>query len=123
MWHMKLCLLVNNLHMMTLWVDTSYAVHWDSRIHTGMVMSMVLGAAMSVSWRQELNTGSSTEAEIVGIDDALKYIIWGLYFIKEQGYEVNKKILMQDKNRPYCWPRMAGFLDPKGPSKSRTYTL
>ena len=51
-----------------------------------MVMSMGLGAAMSGSWRQKLNTGSSTEAELVGIDDDIKSIMWGLYFIKEQGY-------------------------------------
>ena len=61
-----------------------------------MVMSLGLGAVMSGSWRQKLNTGSSTEAELVGIDDALKYIMWGLYFIQAQGFEVKKNILMQD---------------------------
>ena len=61
-----------------------------------MVMSMGLGDDMSGRWRQKLNTGSSTEAELVGIDDALKSIMWGLYFIKEQGYEVTNNILIQD---------------------------
>ena len=37
-------------------------------------MSLGLGAVMSGSWRQKLNTGSSTEAELVGINNALKYI-------------------------------------------------
>ena len=72
---MKLCLSVDNLHTLTWWVDASYAVHWDSRIHTGMVMSMGLRAATSSRWSQKLNTGSSTEAELVGIDDALKSIM------------------------------------------------
>ena len=49
-------------------------------------MSMVLGAAMSGSWRQKFITGSSTESELVGIDDALKSIMWGMYFIQSQGY-------------------------------------
>ena len=40
--------------------------------------------------------GSSTEAELVGIDYAIKHIMWGLYFIQAQGYEVTKNILMQD---------------------------
>ena len=53
---------------------------------------------MSGSWHQKLNVGSSTEAELVGIDDALKHIMWGLYFIQAQGYEVTKNILMQDNN-------------------------
>ena len=62
-----------------------------------MVISLGLGAAMSGSWRQKLNTGSSTEAELVGIDDALKHIMCGLYFIQAQGYEITKNIIMQDK--------------------------
>ena len=59
-------------------------------------MSFGLGAVMSGSWRQKLNTGSSTETELVGIDDALKYIMWGLYFIQAQGFKVKNNILMQD---------------------------
>ena len=78
MMHMKLFLSVDNLQTLTWWVDASYAVHWDSIIHTGMFMSLGLGDAMSGNWRQRLNTGSSTEAELVGIDDALKHIMWGL---------------------------------------------
>ena len=61
-----------------------------------MVMSMGIVYTMSGSWRQKLNTGSSTEAELVGIDDALKFFMWGMYFIQAQGYEVTKNILMQD---------------------------
>ena len=59
-------------------------------------MSLGLGAAMSGSWHHKINTGSSTEAELIGIDDALKHIMWGLYFIQAQGYEVTKNILMQE---------------------------
>ena len=59
-----------------------------------MVISMGLGAAMSGSWSQKLNTGSSTEAELLGIDDALKSIMWGQYFIQAQGYEVKNNLLM-----------------------------
>ena len=44
-----------------------------------------------------MNTGISTESELVRIDDALKSIMWRLYFIQEQGYEVTKNILTQDK--------------------------
>ena len=35
--HMKLCLLVDNLQTVTWWLDSSYSVHWDSRINTVMV--------------------------------------------------------------------------------------
>ena len=62
---------MDNLHTLNWWVDASYTVHWDSLIHTCMVMSMGFGADMSGSWRQKLNTGSSNEDELVGIDDTL----------------------------------------------------
>ena len=42
-----------------------------------------------------MNTGSSTETELVGIDDALKSIVWEMHFIQAQGYEVTNNILMQ----------------------------
>ena len=92
--HMKLCLSVDNIQTLTWWVYDSYDLNWDSRSHTGMVMSLGLGYDISGSCRQKLNTGSSTEAELVGIDDALKHIMWGLYFIQAQGYEVTKNIIM-----------------------------
>ena len=60
----------------------SYTVHWDSRSHTGMIMLMGQGDVMSGSWRQKSNAGSSNEAELVGIDEALRYIMWGMYFIQ-----------------------------------------
>ena len=94
--HMKFCLSVDNLQTSTWLVDASYGVHWGSRSHTGMVMSLGLGAAMSGSLRQKINTGSSTEAELIGIDDALNHIMWDFYFIQAQGYEFTKNIVMQD---------------------------
>ena len=75
---MKLFLLVDNLHTLMWWVDASYAVHWDSRSHTGMVISMGIGYAMSGSWRKKLNNGSSTQAELVVIDNVIKFIMWEL---------------------------------------------
>ena len=63
-----------------------------------MVVLIGLGDAMSGRWRHKFNTGSSTKAELVGIDDALKSIIWGLYFIQAQGYEVTKTYLCRITN-------------------------
>ena len=75
---------MDNLHTLTWWFDISYVVPWDSRIHTGMFMSMGLGANIYGSWRQKLNTGSSTEAQIEGIDDAVKYMMWGCNSFKHK---------------------------------------
>ena len=78
-----------------------------------MVMSLGLGGAMLGSWRQKLNTGSSTEAELVGIDDALKYILWGLYFLQSQGLELKKNILMQDNKSTILMATNGRFLCSK----------
>ena len=51
---------------------------------------------MGISHRQKLNARSSTEAELIGIDDSLPYAMWGLYFLQAQGYDVYENVLHQD---------------------------
>ncbi len=58
------------------------------RSHTGGAMSMGTGATYSTSKKQKLNTKSSTEAELVGVDDVLPQAIWTKYFMEAQGYGV-----------------------------------
>jgi hypothetical protein len=54
------------------------------------------GMALSYSWKQKINTKSSTEAELVGVDNSLGYILWALYFMIEQGYDMDPSLLYQD---------------------------
>ena len=67
------------------WVNASFAVHPDMKIHPGAMMSMGQGAAISVSKKQKLNTKSSTESDLVGVDDYMPMIIWVEYFLDAQG--------------------------------------
>ena len=95
--YLKLTLSVGDgLFIIKWWVDASFGVHWDSKGHTGMMMSLGKGAVMSFSRKQKLNTRSSTESELVGIDDAIGEIMWGLFFMQAQGYDVARNILLQD---------------------------
>ena len=94
--HMKLKLSVENLGIIRWWVDASYNVHDDCKGQTGAMMSLGKGAPMSFSRKQKLNVRSSTEGELVGIDDALPFILWARYFIEAQGYTVEQNILYQD---------------------------
>jgi hypothetical protein len=48
------------------------------------------------STKQKLNTRSSTESELVGVDDMMPSILWTRYFLKAQGYHVNDNIIFQD---------------------------
>ncbi len=84
-----------NLNVIKWWVDASYGVHHDMRSHTGGAMSMGTGAVYSTSKKQKLNTKSSTEAELVGVDDVLPQALWTKYFMEAQGYGVST-ILNQD---------------------------
>jgi hypothetical protein len=77
-------------------VDAAFAVHPDSRSHSGFTMTMGKGAVISSSVKQKLNTRSSTEAELVAVDDAMAPIIWTLNFMEAQGYLVESHIILQD---------------------------
>ena len=60
-------------------------------------MSFGQGMALSYSWKQKINTKSSTDkAKLVGVDDALGYILWARYFMIEQGYDMDPSLLYQD---------------------------
>ena len=78
------------------WVDAAYAVHDDCRGHTGAGMSVGQRMALSYSWKQKINTKSSTEAELVGVDNSLGYILWACYFMIEQVYDMDPSLLYQD---------------------------
>ena len=94
----KLCLKLkaDNLQVVKWYVDASFAVHPDYRSHTGAVMTLGEGSIITMSKKQKLNTRSSTEAELVGADDAATMILWTGLFMEQQGYSLNKNILFKD---------------------------
>ena len=65
------------------YVDASFSVNKDMRSRTGGFMTMGTGGAFIKSRKQKLNTKSSTEAKIIGVDDVLTQVIWNQYFLKE----------------------------------------
>ena len=54
------------------------------------------GAILSGSLGQKSNTKSSTETEIIGVDQYLPTVLWSKYFIEEQGYTIENTIIHQD---------------------------
>jgi hypothetical protein len=78
------------------WVDASFAVHQNMRSHTGAVMMLGQGGLYNMSTKQKINTTSSTEAELVGVNDAMPMVIWVRNFLIAQGFNVTDNTLYQD---------------------------
>jgi hypothetical protein len=93
---LPLTLEANSLENIQWWVDASYGVHADCKSHTGGTMSLGKGAIYSASVRQKLNTKSSTEAELVGVDDMMSMILWTRQFLIGQGIGVTRNVVFQD---------------------------
>ena len=78
------------------YVDALFAVHPNMRGHTGCGLTLGRGFPISVSTKQKLNTRSSTESELVGVNDMMPIICWTRYFLLSQGYGIIENLLLQD---------------------------
>ena len=58
------------------YIDGSHAVHPNMRGNTGGGLTMGQGFPIWVSIKQNMNTRSSTESEIVGIDQLMTSVLW-----------------------------------------------
>ena len=93
---LPLILSANGSVILKWWVDASFAVHPKMRGHSGVVISMERGLPIAGPTKQKLNSRSSTETEIVGVEDFMPAICWTKYFLKAQGYNVRYNRLHQD---------------------------
>ena len=94
--HLPLTLRADDARIMKWWIDASFAVHPDMKSHTGGNGSLGKGSFYTASTRQKLNTKSSTEAELVGVDDLMPMILWSRYFLLAQGYKMGASKVYQD---------------------------
>jgi hypothetical protein len=79
------------------YVDASIAVHPNMRGHTGGGLTMGRGFPTVASWKQKLNTKSSTESKLVGVDDMMPIMLWTCNFLLlSQGYGIVENLLLQD---------------------------
>ena len=88
------------------WVDSLYTVHPDMRSHSSIIMTLGKGAMYSISCKQKLYTKSSTEAELVGIDNAMGQGLCMQHFLAAKGeyvpmttiYQENKSTILLAEN-------------------------
>ena len=48
------------------------------------MLTLRKGVVLSLSCKWKLNSKSSIEAEIIGVDDAMNFVLWVNLFVKEQ---------------------------------------
>jgi hypothetical protein len=78
------------------YVDAAFAVHKDYKSHTGATMTLGEGVLCSVSTKQKVMSRSSTEAELVGVDDVISKVLWSKLFIEAQGFQVKTTVIYRD---------------------------
>jgi hypothetical protein len=59
-------------------------------------MSFGQGMALCYSWKQKDSGKEFNQAELVGVEDTLGYILWAHYFMEEQGNDMDPSVLNKD---------------------------
>ena len=57
------------------------------------------GYIISISKKQKLNIKNLTEAEIIGANNLLPQILWTMYLLETQGYDIDDDIMYQNNMR------------------------
>ena len=78
----------DDVNIVKWWADASFADHPDMKSHTGGAMTLGKGTIYGTLTLQKINTKSSTEAELVGVNDVLPPVLWTQFFLEAQGYDV-----------------------------------
>jgi hypothetical protein len=95
--YMPLIIRADGLNIVNWWVDgASFTTHKDCRGHTCARMSLGRGLVIGISKKLKINTRSSAEAELVGVDIIAPQRLSTRYSMKLQGLKVKESILNQD---------------------------
>jgi hypothetical protein len=69
--------------------DASYQIHEGSFGHSGIVITLGNNLIFSRSSKQTLVVRSSTEAELIALEDASTYVVWLRFILKELGLNIH----------------------------------
>ena len=79
-----------------LWsIDASFAVHKDMRSHRGAMLTFGRGAVFSLSNKQKVNSTISTVVEIIGVDDAMNFVVLVKLYIEQQDVNLPMKSIIK----------------------------
>ena len=80
-------------------IDASFAVHLDCKNHTAACLTLGHGSVLSISIKQKINTKNSTEAEFMGVDDNMTFVMWIKHFFESQVRSINEAFGIQRNYR------------------------
>jgi hypothetical protein len=95
---LDLTITCKDLSILNWYIDGSYAVHEYMKGLSGSVL--MIGDNVVVSWsnKQKVNTRSSTEAQLIAVDDTLPMVQWTKLFMKDQGYDLETVVKEDNKS-------------------------
>ena len=93
---MPLILGANGTGILKCYIDGSYGVHPNMRRTLRRWPHHGKRFPVTASKKQKLNTRSSIESEVVGVDDFMPGILWTSNFMKAQDYDVVQNIFFHD---------------------------
>ena len=82
------------------------------------MMTLESGAIMGFSRKQKANGKSSTEVELIGVDDVLPQILWTRYFMKVNIIKLRDNILFQDNKNAMLLEKKGEYSVQKEPNIS-----
>jgi hypothetical protein len=94
----ELTISCNSLDKLTWYIDGSYAIHEDMKGHSGAVLMIGDSTVLSRSNKQKVNIRSSTEAELIAVDDTLPTVQRAKSFMMDQGYDLETVIKEDNKS-------------------------
>lgn len=87
------------------WIDAAYALHpKDMRGHTGILVTLGYnnGPIFLKSSKQKLHARSSSEAELLALDDGFMHLLWLRQVMDFLGYPQSPAIVYQDNKSTIC---------------------
>jgi len=95
---LDLTITCKDLSVLNWYIDGSYAVHEYMKGLSGSVLMIGDNVVLSWSNKQKVNTRSSTEAELIAVDDTLPMVQWTKLFMKDQGYDLETVVKEDNKS-------------------------
>ena len=87
-----LTLEAKNYGTITLHLNATFGFHNIYKSHTGAVMMIGKGCIQPILTKQKVNSRSSTEVELISMDDILFKVMWTKICMQEDGCKIIKKI-------------------------------